>query len=127
MRKRGCRTFTMTMVEMVAALVILGVLLTTYVQLIGLLHQTERTFAQESQALIVLTNAVEQLAAQPSVTTADVRAALERQWAAARFTGKDTLAPTVETTPAGVMLAIRRQGTNRNLVQVVIPHAQPAR
>jgi prepilin-type N-terminal cleavage/methylation domain-containing protein len=125
MRPPAARHFSM--VEMVAALVILGILLSTYVQVVRLLGQAERTFAQESQSLIVLTNAVEQLAAQPTLTTAEVRAALERQWRATRFAGQDTLAPAVESTPAGVVLAIRRQGSNRNLVHVVIPHAPPAR
>ncbi len=123
-RLRKCTECRYSSLELVAAVIIFGILLTTYVSLLHGLRRAQFTYAQESHGLIVLENVVEQLAALQEPKELDVRQLLRAEFVLAQIPRKDALEASATNTGKSIELAIRRKDTGYTVAKVEIPHEE---
>lgn len=98
-----------TMIELVMAMAILGILTTVFVGQFRMLKQMRIAFTQENRCLIVMDNVVERLAASgPEVTTSEAEAALADEFDRAQIPRKSELRHVVTWQGDTLVLAILR-------------------
>lgn len=93
-----------TVLEMAAAGVVLGIMLTVFAGMVRQMRRMSDRFVVENRCVLVLDCAVERLAAETARTEARAQALLAMELARAEFPGRSGLRPRCE--PVGDRLAL---------------------
>ena len=106
--------------EMIGALGILMLLLSCFYASLHAVLGAGDTFVREAQAVYVLENVVERLAAESSRSPSRARTLLHEELAASDLSGEDAISASCDTGDRGTHLRIQKSG-KRLLAEVCIP------
>lgn len=97
-----------TMMELVWAMIVLGVVLTGFFGYVRMMQTMDARLRQQQRGIVVLDNTLERLAAAPQRDEATARTLLAAEFAAMAMPGKEKLQPVCQWHGARLELRINR-------------------